>query len=526
MLTTTVVCSQFSRGVYAIFGFYDQMSMNTLTSFCGALHTSFITPSFPTDADVQFVIQMRPALKGAILTLLTYYNWEKFVYLYDTERAHGLLLMFSPLLESELSQEEAHGHLQKSISATGDILLHQMQPKQSCKLQVWRSSAACTGLKSWIYGCLNGVSSSSSPLEMYWQHLRNRDLHKKGLETFHWDFFFAINLSHTKQALIQTPQGSTVDQLSLPWTILHAFIPQLTPRKRHLSLVCLVLQQCCKNYRDDLGGKVNNSASSAQEYNGWAGEDCEVFVIVDDVIGVVTRLLLRVPWTAKRSNQSVLEEINPDCSLEGQILKMKLKYFGHQTRRKDSLEKTLLLGTIEGKRRRGWQRMRWLDRATEAVNIVIHVHSEEIPRHTQEMEGFGGNGGSDSEEREWRADPAMAHSSHSDIGVAETSEAPAAQPEPGFSILQAIMEAAVQNNWQVTARSVGSIKDVQEFKAIIEEMDKRQEKRYLIDCEVERINTILEQVEDLALVLIESHSVDFSPEFKFNKIALDLHSVY
>lgn len=64
----------------------------------------------------------------------------------------------------------------------------------------------------------------------------------------------------------------------------------------------------------------------------------------------------------------------------------------------------------------------------------------------------------------------------------------------GFSILQAIMEAAVQNNWQVTARSVGSIKDVQEFRRIIEEMDRRQEKRYLIDCEVDRINTILEQV--------------------------------
>ncbi|OWJ99557.1 GRIA3 [Cervus elaphus hippelaphus] len=80
------VCSQFSRGVYAIFGFYDQMSMNTLTSFCGALHTSFVTPSFPTDADVQFVIQMRPALKGAILSLLGHYKWEKFVYLYDTER--------------------------------------------------------------------------------------------------------------------------------------------------------------------------------------------------------------------------------------------------------------------------------------------------------------------------------------------------------------------------------------------------------------------------------------------------------
>ncbi|EHB17857.1 Glutamate receptor 3 [Heterocephalus glaber] len=60
--------------------------MNTLTSFCGALHTSFVTPSFPTDADVQFVIQMRPALKGTILSLLGHYKWEKFVYLYDTER--------------------------------------------------------------------------------------------------------------------------------------------------------------------------------------------------------------------------------------------------------------------------------------------------------------------------------------------------------------------------------------------------------------------------------------------------------
>ncbi|KAF7251640.1 Calmin [Varanus komodoensis] len=70
------------------------------------------------------------------------------------------------------------------------------------------------------------------------------------------------------------------------------------------------------------------------------------------------RRLLRVPWTARRSNQSVLEEMNPDCSLEGQILKMKLKYFGHLMRRKDSLEKSLMLGTIDGKRRRGRQRMR------------------------------------------------------------------------------------------------------------------------------------------------------------------------
>ncbi|TKS72513.1 Glutamate receptor 3 [Collichthys lucidus] len=84
-------CSQFSRGVYAIFGFYDKKSMNTLTSFCGALHTSFVTPSYPTDNEVQFVIQMRPALRGAVLSLLSHYKWQKFVYLYDTERGFSIL---------------------------------------------------------------------------------------------------------------------------------------------------------------------------------------------------------------------------------------------------------------------------------------------------------------------------------------------------------------------------------------------------------------------------------------------------
>ncbi|KAK9411934.1 Reverse transcriptase domain-containing protein [Crotalus adamanteus] len=84
------------------------------------------------------------------------------------------------------------------------------------------------------------------------------------------------------------------------------------------------------------------------------------------------RRLLRVPWTARRSNRSVLEEINPDCSLEGQILKLKLKYFGHLMRRKDSLEKSLMLGKIEGNRRRGRQRMRWLDGVTEAVGVNLN----------------------------------------------------------------------------------------------------------------------------------------------------------
>ena len=73
------------------------------------------------------------------------------------------------------------------------------------------------------------------------------------------------------------------------------------------------------------------------------------------------RRLLRVPWTARRSNQSILKEISPGCSLEGLMLKLKLQYFGHLMRRADSLEKTLMLGKIEGRRRRGWQRMRWLD---------------------------------------------------------------------------------------------------------------------------------------------------------------------
>ena len=77
------------------------------------------------------------------------------------------------------------------------------------------------------------------------------------------------------------------------------------------------------------------------------------------------RRLLRVPWTARRSNQSILKEISPGCSLKGMMLKLKLQYFGHLMRRVDSLEKTLMLGGIGGRRRRGRQRMRWLDGITE-----------------------------------------------------------------------------------------------------------------------------------------------------------------
>ena len=83
------------------------------------------------------------------------------------------------------------------------------------------------------------------------------------------------------------------------------------------------------------------------------------------------RRLWRVPWTAKRSNQSILKEISPGCSLEGLMLKLKLQYFGHLMRRTDSLEKILILGKIEARRRRGQQRMRWLDGITDSMDMGL-----------------------------------------------------------------------------------------------------------------------------------------------------------
>ena len=83
------------------------------------------------------------------------------------------------------------------------------------------------------------------------------------------------------------------------------------------------------------------------------------------------RRLLRVPWTARRSNQSILKEISPGCSLEGPMLKLKLQYFGHLMHRADSFEKTLMLGKIKGRRRRGRQRMRWLDGITDSMDMSL-----------------------------------------------------------------------------------------------------------------------------------------------------------
>ena len=106
--------------------------------------------------------------------------------------------------------------------------------------------------------------------------------------------------------------------------------------------------------------------------------ECESWTIkkaehqrIDAFILWCWRRLLRVIWTAMRSNQSILKEINPEYLLEGLMLKLKLQYFGHLMRRTDSLEKTLMLEQIEGKRRRGQQRMRWLDNITDSMNMNL-----------------------------------------------------------------------------------------------------------------------------------------------------------
>ena len=87
---------------------------------------------------------------------------------------------------------------------------------------------------------------------------------------------------------------------------------------------------------------------------------------------------MRVPWTARRSNQSILKEISPKCSLEGMMLKLKIQYFGHLMRRVDSLEKTLMLRGIGGRRRRGLQRMRWLDGITDSMDMILSEFQEMV----------------------------------------------------------------------------------------------------------------------------------------------------
>lgn len=85
-LSLLAVCSQYSRGVFAIFGVYDKRSVHTLSSFCASLHISLVSPSFPADGDTQFLIQLRPSVRGALLSIIDHYEWTRFVFLYDTDR--------------------------------------------------------------------------------------------------------------------------------------------------------------------------------------------------------------------------------------------------------------------------------------------------------------------------------------------------------------------------------------------------------------------------------------------------------
>ena len=123
-----------------------------------------------------------------------------------------------------------------------------------------------------------------------------------------------------------------------------------------------------RHYFANKGPYSQNYGFSSSHLWMWELENKESWVVRNDAFELLCwRRVLRVPWTTRKSNQSILKEIRPEYSLEGLMLKLKLQYSGHLRRRIDSLEKTLMLGKIEGRRRRGQQRMRWLDGITNSV---------------------------------------------------------------------------------------------------------------------------------------------------------------
>ena len=134
-------------------------------------------------------------------------------------------------------------------------------------------------------------------------------------------------------------------------------------------------QMCIEKQRHHFTDKVLYSQCygfSSSHVSMWELDHNKVWVLKNWFFWIMDwRRLLRVAWATRRSNQSILKEINPEYSLEGLMLQLKLQYFGHLMWRADSLEKTLMLGKIEGRRRRGWQRMRWLDGITDSIGMSL-----------------------------------------------------------------------------------------------------------------------------------------------------------
>ena len=157
----------------------------------------------------------------------------------------------------------------------------------------------------------------------------------------------------TTEKTIALTRGTFVDKvMSLLFNMLSRLVITFLPRSKHFFNFMAVITIC-----SDFGNppKINSVTVS----------------IVSPSICHEVRRLLRVPWTARRSNQSILKEISPGCSLEGLMLKLKLQYFGHLMQRVDSLEKALMLGGIGGMRRRGQQRMRWLNGITKSMDMSL-----------------------------------------------------------------------------------------------------------------------------------------------------------